>query len=136
MRGLPGPIMQNGFVVRDLEAAVHFWAETFGVGPFFAMRHIPFATCVYRGEPTDADLSVAIAYSGEHQIELVQQHNDAPSIYSEWLDERKLSSLRAEGFRLRNRDWANGLPDAPWPPVYPKMPNEPPRVSPSRAKQG
>ncbi|MEO0495577.1 MAG: DNA primase small subunit domain-containing protein, partial [Actinomycetota bacterium] len=33
------------------------------------------------------------------------------------------------------RDWANGLPDAPWPPVYPKMPNEPPRVSPSRAKQ-
>jgi hypothetical protein len=25
--------------------------------------------------------------------------------------------------------------DAPWPPVYPKMPNEPPRVAPSRAKQ-
>ena len=24
--------------------------------------------------------------------------------------------------------------DAPWPPVYPKMPNEPPRVAPSRAK--
>ena len=32
------------------------------------------------------------------------------------------------------RDWADGLMDAPWPPVYPKMPNEPPRVSPSRAK--
>jgi hypothetical protein len=28
---------------------------------------------------------------------------------------------------------ANGLMDAPWPPVYPKMPNEPPRVAPSRA---
>jgi DNA ligase D len=27
-----------------------------------------------------------------------------------------------------------GLPDAPWPPVYPKMPHEPPRVAPSRAK--
>ena len=26
-----------------------------------------------------------------------------------------------------------GLPDAPWPPVYPKMPDEPPRVAPSRA---
>ncbi len=24
--------------------------------------------------------------------------------------------------------------DAPWPPVYPKMPNEPPRVAPSRAR--
>ncbi len=34
-----------------------------------------------------------------------------------------------------DRDWANGLLDAPWPPVYPKMPNEPPRVAPSRAKK-
>jgi hypothetical protein len=36
---------------------------------------------------------------------------------------------------LHERDMANGLLDAPWPPVYPKMPNEPPRVAPSRAKQ-
>jgi DNA ligase D-like protein (predicted polymerase) len=33
------------------------------------------------------------------------------------------------------RDKANGLHDAPWPPVYPKMPDEPPRVAPSRAKK-
>jgi DNA ligase D len=32
-------------------------------------------------------------------------------------------------------DIANGVPDAPWPPVYPKMPNEPPRVQPSRARK-
>lgn len=31
------------------------------------------------------------------------------------------------------RDMAAGLMDAPWPPVYPKMPGEPPRVAPSRA---
>lgn len=31
-------------------------------------------------------------------------------------------------------DMAAGLMDAPWPPVYPKQPNEPPRVAPSRAK--
>ena len=31
------------------------------------------------------------------------------------------------------RDMDSGLMDAPWPPVYPKMPNEPPRVAPSRA---
>jgi DNA primase len=35
---------------------------------------------------------------------------------------------------LSERDMANGLQDAPWPPVYPKMPNEPPRVAPSRAR--
>lgn len=34
------------------------------------------------------------------------------------------------------RDLADGLMDAPWPPVYPKQPNEPPRVAPSRAKRG
>jgi DNA ligase D len=32
-------------------------------------------------------------------------------------------------------DMDAGLMDAPWPPVYPKMPNEPPRVAPSRARQ-
>lgn len=33
-----------------------------------------------------------------------------------------------------DRDLADGLMDAPWPPQYPKMPNEPPRVAPSRAR--
>jgi DNA ligase D len=37
---------------------------------------------------------------------------------------------------LHERDRAEGLMDAPWPPVYPKMPDEPPRVAPSRAKKG
>jgi DNA ligase D len=36
---------------------------------------------------------------------------------------------------LHERDRANGLQDAPWPPVYPKMPGEPARVAPSRARK-
>ncbi len=32
-------------------------------------------------------------------------------------------------------DLAAGIPDAPWPPVYPKMPDEAPRVAPSRARK-
>jgi len=36
---------------------------------------------------------------------------------------------------LARRDEAAGLPDAPWPPVYPKMAGEAPRVAPSRAKR-
>jgi DNA primase len=36
---------------------------------------------------------------------------------------------------LYERDRAAGLMDAPWPPVYPKQPDEPPRVAPSRAKK-
>ena len=36
---------------------------------------------------------------------------------------------------LAERDKEAGLHDAPWPPQYPKMPDEPPRVAPSRAKK-
>ncbi len=36
---------------------------------------------------------------------------------------------------LHERDRAAGLMDAPWPPVYPKQPHEPPRVAPSRARK-
>ena len=36
---------------------------------------------------------------------------------------------------LHERDRAAGLRDAPWPPVYPKHPDEPPRVAPSRARK-
>jgi DNA ligase D len=36
---------------------------------------------------------------------------------------------------LHERDRDAGLKDAPWPPVYPKQPDEPPRVAPSRARK-
>src|SRR5690242_8049489 len=36
---------------------------------------------------------------------------------------------------MSRRDTAAGLADAPWPPVYPKMPGEPRRVAPSRARK-
>jgi DNA ligase D len=46
-------------------------------------------------------------------------------------DPRSLDPL----LELVQRDRDAGLPDAPWPPVYPKMPDEPPRVAPSRARK-
>jgi DNA ligase D len=36
---------------------------------------------------------------------------------------------------MAQRDVDAGLADAPWPPVYPKMPGEAPRVAPSRARK-
>lgn len=36
---------------------------------------------------------------------------------------------------MHRKDMEAGLMDAPWPPVYPKQPNEPPRVAPSRARK-
>jgi DNA ligase D len=61
--------------------------------------------------------------------ERVREHGDpwAPM----GADPQSLDPLLA----LHERDHANGLQDAPWPPVYPKMPGEPPRVAPSRARK-
>ena len=39
-----------------------------------------------------------------------------------------------EGLRWVMADEDNGVGDAPWPPHYPKMPGEPPRVQPSKRK--
>ncbi len=79
-----GPVMQLGFVVPDLERAMAHWTGTVGVGPFYVMSHIKFAEALYRGKPTDADISVAVAQWGEVQVELIQQYNDSPSIYSDF----------------------------------------------------
>ena len=46
-------------------------------------------------------------------------------------DPQDLSPLLA----MSQADMDAGMMDAPWPPVYPKQPNEPPRVAPSRAKK-
>ncbi|WP_280269833.1 DNA polymerase domain-containing protein [Nocardia wallacei] len=37
--------------------------------------------------------------------------------------------------KMSAADMDSGLMDAPWPPVYPKMPNEPSRVQPSKARK-
>ena len=52
-----------------------------------------------------------------------------------WLDMDEHPQSLDPALAMHDRDRANGLLDAPWPPVYPKQPDEPPRVAPSRAKK-
>jgi DNA ligase D len=47
-------------------------------------------------------------------------------------DEAQSIEALVERYRA---DLAAGIPDNPWPPVYPKMPDEAPRVAPSRARK-
>ena len=51
-----------------------------------------------------------------------------------WAESDRLQNLEPL-LELVERDKADGLHDAPWPPEYPKAPDEPPRVAPSRAKK-
>ena len=40
---------------------------------------------LYRGEPCETTLSLALSNSGELQLELIQQEDDTPSIFTEFL---------------------------------------------------
>jgi len=80
-----GRITQNGYVVRDIEAAMRHWTERLGVGPFFYVERAPIEDFRYQGKPSDLEVSIALSNSGPLQIELIQQRNDAPSMYREFL---------------------------------------------------
>jgi hypothetical protein len=75
-----------GYVVHDIEAAMDHWAKSLGVGPWFYNPHYEFDSFIYRGSRYDElDISVAMANSGEMQIELIQQRCETPSMYLDFL---------------------------------------------------
>jgi len=74
---------QLGFVVDDIVAAARQWAEVHGVGPFLVSPVIE-SKMVVAGEATPLSIQVALAQAGPVQIELIQQHDDRPSIFREW----------------------------------------------------
>ncbi len=80
-----GSINQIGYVVRDIHASMEHWVRH-GVGPWFYIDNVTTDYFRYRGEDSDMKMSVAIANSGDIQIELIQQRNDAPSVYKDFLD--------------------------------------------------
>jgi len=111
-----GEIRQNGYVVKDIAKAMEYWTGTLGVGPFFYVEKAPIRDFRYHGEPSDLDVSIALANTGALQIELIQQRNDAPSMYKEFLDQgheglqhiaywtesfdADMARLKALGFRI------------------------------------
>ena len=80
-----GEINQAGYVVTDIEAAMDYWSRVLGVGPWFYMNRVPVSNFYYRGAPSPIEVSVALANSGPLQVELIQQRNDAPSMYRDFL---------------------------------------------------
>ena len=81
-----GSLLQVAYVVEDAEAAVRYWTEVRGVGPFFLFEHFALDNQTYRGAPTNVDITIAASSSGGVCVEIIQQHNDIPSVYREFLD--------------------------------------------------
>lgn len=81
-----GAIRQNGYVVRDIEAAMDHWSRLYGIGPWFYIERVSIDFFRYRGKESPVELSIALTNSGPLQIELIQQRNDAPSMYRDFLE--------------------------------------------------
>ncbi len=95
MSRLFGPLRQMEFVVRDIGEAMRHWVEVCGVGPWYVAEKLPLDGFWYKERQYDIHLTVALAYSGDVQLELIQQRDRTPSMYQEFL---------AAG----RRDWPQG----------------------------
>ena len=75
-----GPPVQIAYAVSDIFRGVDKWIKDFGAGPFFIAEHIPIKNVIYRGQPSELDITVAYGQWGEIMIELVQDNGEGPSI--------------------------------------------------------
>lgn len=87
MSRLFGPIRQMAYVVPSLAEAVRYWTGTLGIGPFFVFHDVAVENHRYRGRPGPPPAgSIALANSGDLQIELIQVNDGRPSVWREFGD--------------------------------------------------
>jgi catechol 2,3-dioxygenase-like lactoylglutathione lyase family enzyme len=82
-----GPVMQMGYVVPDLDAALARWTGVMGVGPFF-VADVPMDGTQFRGSPVSGAMRVALAVHGGMQVELIQQVSGGRTAFTDFLDRR------------------------------------------------
>jgi hypothetical protein len=83
-----GGVVQTAFVVADIHASIAHFQRDCGAGPFFLLEHFLGEGQVYRGEPSRADVAIAMAFVGHMQIELIQPLDEEPSVYRETIGKR------------------------------------------------
>jgi Glyoxalase/Bleomycin resistance protein/Dioxygenase superfamily len=82
-------IVQLGFVVEDLDAAIGRYTQLLNIGPWTVFENMSLGKVEYRGVPSSLDLTIANGCAGHMQIELIQQNDDRPSVYTEKPLERR-----------------------------------------------
>jgi hypothetical protein len=113
---LPGPIRQIGYVVTDLEQAMQSWVEL-GVAPWFVIRGLPMRA-IYRGEPCETTLSLALSNSGDLQVELIKQEDDANSIFTEFVGSSGPGYHQLAYWTEDFNATMDAVADAGWPVVW------------------
>ena len=92
MSKLFGPVVQQGYVVPDIEAAIEHWLAR-GIGPFF-IADIKGMSGIYDGEQIFADMRAGFAYCGDQQIEVITPKGTSPSIYKDYLQSNPNGGLQ------------------------------------------
>jgi methylmalonyl-CoA/ethylmalonyl-CoA epimerase len=84
-----GATMQVAMVVRDMDAAMKRHWDDFGIGPWDIYQFEPskLTNYMYRGKPATHSCLIAVAWSGDTQLELMQPLTGY-SIYDEHLERR------------------------------------------------
>ncbi|MCX5042345.1 VOC family protein [Aldersonia sp. NBC_00410] len=113
---LPGPIRQIGFVVNDLDRALESWVAL-GVGPWYVVRGQQLRT-LYRGEPCEVTLTIALANSGDMQFEVIAQEGGDPSIYTEFLASGREGFNQFAYWATDYETAVQSAGDAGWPVVW------------------
>lgn len=83
-----GGVLQYAYTVPDLTSAMETWTSRLGIGPWFVRGPFSPSTARYRNNPAHFTLSLARAFSGHVMVELIQQHDEYPSIYREFITQR------------------------------------------------
>jgi hypothetical protein len=81
-------IIQMAYVVKNIREAMDRWVKDLKVGPWFLLEHFGSQEAKYRGQDSKADCALAMSFAGHMMIELIEQYNDAPSVYRETIDKR------------------------------------------------
>jgi hypothetical protein len=83
-----GGIVQFAYTVADIEKGMADYTRLMGVGPWFVMGPFTTPRATYRGAPTQIELTLAIGFAGHMMVELIQQHDDKPSVYREYVERK------------------------------------------------
>jgi hypothetical protein len=83
-----GQVVQTAYVVQKIRPAIDWWINDGKAGPFFLLDSFTGADQRYRGQPTMADVSIAMGFAGHMMIEVIQPKDDRPSVYKEIIERR------------------------------------------------
>ncbi|HTQ37328.1 MAG TPA: VOC family protein [Steroidobacteraceae bacterium] len=78
-----GQVMQMAYTTKNIHAAMDWWMKNANVGPWFLLDSFTGPEQRYRGEPTQADVMLAMSFAGHMNIELIQPKDERPSVYRE-----------------------------------------------------